>query len=284
MFEQMTYKMQPAGHEQPKPKRSYTEPSSQLKHAFETWLKEWDHLIKKGEKHTKTAYLNALQMLKDVNPSVAEAHGLLIGYNDVTSNKKSFEGVFISAVYAKTPDKHIVFDLDLEKRIHYLGLYLPKDKVFINKGFASQFACEESKGIIINQEGAKLFAGSVEKAAGIINYGNAYFGSSSARPPFILNFGRADIDHSTQSLDILIFNYQEPNYSFKGLNKKINCGDLSPSEIPELMKYAEDLKKQFEPGRNDYKFALEEFERLGPHPIEKIRENVEAILRRAGYA
>ena len=49
-----------------------------------------------------------------------------------------------------------------------------------------------------------------------------------------------------------------------------------------LGKYMTDLEKRFECGRKDYRFGLAVLDGLGPHPEQKIRNDIMEIFRRAG--
>lgn len=75
--------------------------------------------------------------------------------------------------------------------------------------------------------------------------------------------------------------------------KPTEIGDLSRvklfldadkcAQIPELRQYVGELRAQFEPGRKDYKLALEALRKLGPEPDKKIEHDIETILRKGGH-
>jgi hypothetical protein len=57
--------------------------------------------------------------------------------------------------------------------------------------------------------------------------------------------------------------------------------DVFIDRIPELRSYFDNLVSCFEKGRNDYRVAVETVRSLGPKPNEKIRQDIETILKRA---
>jgi hypothetical protein len=63
-------------------------------------------------------------------------------------------------------------------------------------------------------------------------------------------------------------------------NAKLVLREEDCRKIPELVKYFDELKAKLDEGRNNPELLLEMF---GDNPAEKIREDVDELLRRAGY-
>jgi len=173
----LAYKFKGSGHEVPDEKRKFEKPDDKLAAALEEWLRDgW-----------ASAYSPALKLIKPLKPSIADAHSLLIRYQDHTLFKQL--GLFISAIYNQAPDEVIVYDLGI--KASNIGYLLRKNKILINKSELSYGCGSNSKGTIINlgkMEGG--IDGACLKAHGTcINYGQikGEFGRESSGS--ILNYG-----------------------------------------------------------------------------------------------
>ena len=138
-IEKLAYKMQPAGHETPQPKRNYQTSDKKLEAAFLYFLEKWDD---KECNHPE-------RMVKDIKANISEIHGLLVAYQD--HEKIKYAGDFVSVIYNKAPDETIIFDLKLATPINYLGKSLHKNKIIINRSTVGDYFGSEAEGTVINE-------------------------------------------------------------------------------------------------------------------------------------
>lgn len=290
MSEQMAYKMQPAGHEKPEEKRKYEKPSNKLASAFEEWVKEYpdDSMsipVTPDDRETffDKSYSKAQNLTEKLNASVAEAHALAILYRD--HPKCFYAGLFISAIYNKSQEKDIIFDLH-ECRIDLLAYKLVKGKRLINYEKLEGDTGFKSESPIINY-GTMLEVGA-DSSSLIMNLGHAdllggYGGNYRPEPtPVIINFGTCSTITGTCGIVLSLkkprsqVQYNDTPYKPNILLKPKDC-----KKIPELSHYLKQMQRKFELGRKDYTKALAALDELGPEPGEKIAKDIEEILR--GY-
>lgn len=282
MTSDFVYKMQPSGHEEQPIKRKYSEPSSELKLAFEQWCGKWYELLDGPQLYlSRHAYCDALKIAERLKPSISEGHGLLMSHIDENTR---FAGPFISAIYNSVPDKHIHFDLDLDKGISYLGVNLAKDKVLVNTGNIGDYALYWSDATLINQGSINYFYGMGKGQ--IINYGKTNDSFSRTCNLLIVNLGDEHICIDEPGFFTTVINFKpmdESRYVF--FHKLLEGRGLRKAQyfsIPEFGNYMTDLEEKLELGRKDYTKALETLAEFGPRPGEKIFEDIRNILKRAG--
>ncbi len=270
------------------------EPDVRLRDAFDQYLsmaKPSTARLIYDQRCRDDLYLLASGMLKDLQVSNEEAHGLLLE-RKLSADEKDTAGFFISAIYNKSDISEIVYDLDVEVR--NLGYCLPEDKAFINKGNGFQHSGTKAKGIVVNYVGKIpcLIAGFAADGC-VITYG--------ARPS--TGYWVGDFDENDESfvdsvlLDVSLDevlcikgSYEDPVIS-DALSIKGNKYSELPilvlnkdeiGKIPELHGYVSNLKSRFEQGKSDYRIAVETVRALGPRPNDKLKKDIVDILRRAG--
>lgn len=197
------YKMQPAGHDAPAPKRKYPEPDRRLAQTFETWLSRmsplWVPIAQLRYELLDQHYEAAVNLTANLQVSQAEAHSLLIKYQE--HRLIECAGVFISAIYNKLPDKEIVFDLILEKSPKYLGHRLALGKSLINRGKLDEKAGHKSSSPVVNYGVvADNFGDSAN--APVLNYGHCgdFMGSFALAA---INFGECGRNMGDVTLNLV---------------------------------------------------------------------------------
>jgi len=305
-LEQMAYKMQPAGHEAPPPKRKYTQKRSVIS-AYEEWVEKCS---KDKKQHP---YKLAVEAIKNIDCAVENAHALLITHKDKPINIEQKDGIFVSAIYNEAPDKIITIDFDTETSL--LGYKLAKSKTIVVQGKVGAEAGFQAQGNIISYGINTNLLG--ENASGtILNYGHATSGLASTlkKSGLGINMGTA-AGFGSEAKGVII-NLDDAMDFFAGNNKGmvINAGVfgryfaenatgiiitteqirdpeeptwklfIDPKQCPEeLLKYIEGLKSKFEQGREDHMAAIAAIGELGPTPGKKVRKDIETILRKAGH-
>jgi hypothetical protein len=252
----LRYEFRPAGHEMKIERKDYVKTESKLCKVFEKWLDELDDSWDFWNRN----YNKAVNMLKNIKPTVDEAHSALIAYQDHPRINIEHAGLFLSAVYNRVPDMLIVFDVDLDTPIDCLGYKLGKGKVLVNYCKVGWWMGREASGVVVNYGKCGNFMGS--RASGVVvNCGNVEY--------------RMGENASGKIIAI-----KNPK-SFGNLKyAKLVLDEDDCRKIPELVKYFDELKAKIDEGRNNPELLLEMF---GYNPAEKIRKDVYELLRRAGY-
>ena len=275
-LEQMAYKMQPAGHDAPQEKRKYErcESNRKLTTAFERWLKIDIYALHSSPKKL------ADYIIKDLATSVEEVHALLLKYQD----HKNFKhvGAFLTAVYDRVDDRIIIFDLNVDTQIDNIGRDLSLEKVLINKGTVGRF----------------FGFGAVT----VINYGQTARSFGQNTSGATINLGKIE-DYPFTECEGYVINYTEtPEKRKEFIEDILRCeleGKLwTPAEkrnivldqvlsqkykMHELWDYLTELKDKLQPGKDDYKNAIEIVKSSGPEPGQKIKKDIDNIFERNGY-
>ena len=285
------YKLESAGQEKSAKGRNYTAPGKELRDVFEKYLdfskkQDGDKLYDCIERND--LYDGATGLLKGIQPAIAEAHGLLMA-REFSMKELHYAGFFLSAVYNKSDEKDIVYSLEIETP--NLAYRLSRDRAFINKGNGYRDSGTNAKGIIINYCENKKFncvmAGYFAKGP-IITYGatahaTSYDDDNDCGETSPLKISLTDRLHINVLQHCLIID--EGIYLTRGPDTWPPCHLLSKKEVskfPELRAYVDNLKSQFERGRNDHQLVLETIRKLGYKPHMKIMRDIADILRRAG--
>jgi len=317
-LEAMAYKMQPAGHDKPSPRRKYSKPDLQLANAFEKWINS----VKEG-KPAIDDFQRIEDYTKELHPSLDELHSLMIHYQD--HSKVCVAGMFLSHFYNKMPEKIILHDLDIGLR--FVGYLLAPEKILVNLGKMGTQCGYQARGVIINAgeigrdlgsvmepdlAGNKSYSilvnlGKVGDYAGgnsdalIVNVGEAgeklgwdatgpvlNFGSCgkelgchSRYVSILVNTGKADYNVGCESDGILISATPAEWKETRKARKVIDSDEYL--KIPELVKYVDHLRAMFEPAKQDWKLALKAVEQLGTGAKDKITQDILDIFRRANY-
>jgi hypothetical protein len=195
------YEFRPAGHNLKMERKDYIKTESKLYKVFEKWLyefdyKEWNYLIYSDESYNK-----AVKMIKDIKPTIYEAHSALIAYQD--HPKIKYAGLFVSAVYNLVQDKTIVFDVNLDVDINCLGYRLEKGKILVNRSKVGGWMGFQASGIVVNYGEVGEAMGS--RSSGIVvNYGKAGEGMGYEASGIVVNYGRAEESMGLGTLGILV--------------------------------------------------------------------------------
>jgi len=334
MSEQMAYKMQPAGHDAPPPKRKYKTVDKKLTQAFLAHLK--NHTWKTDQ------YKCAEKALKKLDVSVTAMHALLIAYQE-HKNFQEGAGEFASVVYNRVPEKQIIFDIETIVPIDRLGVMLAKNKTLVNRaaigeefgikaegtiinesncgdfmaaqsngavvnnGTTGLLLCEQAKGVLFNYGFARGVGTDSDDAvhsrkttATIINYGKSeHVGSycdslivnlndsgdvlaqNALRNSVAINFGKVNRLGSASKGYVVAAQDPETFGTKMFMKRLVKQTDLEC--VPELRKYLNNLKAKLMTGKDDYRVALQVVKSLGRNPNIRIRNDIEAILKRAGY-
>jgi len=275
-LEQMTYKMQPAGHEEPSPKRKYSEPDKRLCLAFEKWLDREYITLAEDE------YKLAESLIENLTPSVEEAHSLLISYQDdirLTKLKPFNQGLFISAVYNKSPEKEIIFDLELSRAFGCFAYKLPKEKTFVNLTDIGIWCGQYSKGNLINY--GKTGANFGSSSTGVVlDYGRTKSIGNDAS--LVISLGECEL---AQNNDVLLYggtsiqhgglsfyaSFDQPWQKFDQKSRK-----LQAAPMPRWQKYMAEIKQGLEKGRTDHHAAIDAIKDLN---AAKIKADFHRILK-----
>lgn len=280
MSERMAYKMEPAGHEEPPKKRKYGQQDSNMKKlipVFEQWLNYMDRVVVQPTKlqHTirlpgRSHYEKAEILLEGIDVSIPEAHVLALQYQD---HEAIFEaGLFISAMYNKSADKIIVYDLELDRKLRHLGFQLPKNKTLINKVNAGEEFGELALGTVINY-GAAYTLGT-HSSGPVINLGEVKYGLAYGNNDTVINYGKAGISALERAKGTAIMLQEPKTYGDHLENVRIlKAADVE--KIPALEKYLADVNEKLMNAKDDVKLLVKEF---GKHPGHTIEHNIYRIL------
>lgn len=290
-LEAMAYKMQPAGHDKPAPKRKFERDSrlDRLVAQFELWQKCYPTIINPDYEHRGLLHIWAKEAIKGLNPSIEEAHALLLRIQD--TSRFPHTGLFISAIYNTSPEKEIVFDFDMPDLDH-LGFWLQKDKIFINKGVLPSLG-EKAEGTIINYNTIKNTT-----YGNVVNYGKIEKCGTSSEG-LTVNLGKIkELDSYSRSAVInaskygsITFVNQEGivvdttnwtlmRFSNDPPHKKRKYTQKGFVRMHKAREYFSELVKKFEQGKNDYHMAISAVKQ---YPVEKVRKDLISLMKEAGY-
>lgn len=203
-LEQMAYKIQPAGHDEQQPKRKYETPNK-LKEAYEKWL-TLNNYANHDEvsDNQKKCFDNALELTKKLEFRLSDVNALLLEYID--DLKPHLTGLFASALYQRIPEKEIIFDLQIEQALDFVGFALPKDKTLISKIRTGEDLGTCAAGTIINTSFSGLSLGLGQSSTGIIiNYGKTTEYACTGAKSLIINYGICG-DHFADGAKNIIIN------------------------------------------------------------------------------
>jgi len=235
-LEQLAYKMQPAGHEKPQDRRKYDKPNRKLAEAFEKWLKS-------SATTPAKYYKRALAYTKGIEASVEEAHALLWTRQDHPRIHEA--GFFLSAVYNRSNNEEIIFDMNLVTAVNFLAYQLQKNKTFINCADSTGMYCGfHSKGKLINYGKAGIDFGGLN-ASQVLNYGYSPILGREAK--LVINLGACKL---VPRCGLLLNLGTVDNVS------ALSLLDERLQYSPEIKAQMSALKTELEKGRNDYRTAL----------------------------
>ncbi len=268
---------------------------SKLLTAFETYLKSAVDMESPSNRSCHAycgscrddLYEFAGSLLEGSSVSVEEAHGLLLK-REMSDSDKWCAGFFLSAVYNKSVERDIVYDLEI--KVSNLAYKLSEGSAFINKGNGYNYSGTQAEGTIINYvENKNLtyitagFAGS----GSVISYGaraNSDYedeGKSIETVPLKVSVTNELVIRGING-DPIIDNDIAINLGRNRYGRKIILKEKI-DKIPELRSYADDIKLKFEQGRHDYRMVLDTVQSLGAEPHNKIKYDIIDILQRAGH-
>jgi len=304
MLEQMAYKMQPAGHEEPPQKRKYEEPGRKFSETFEKWLKEFPQ--KAEYKDRVAAYNKALRQTKHLDYTIYECSSLLLKYQE--NERLNHAGLFLSAAYNNHKDRVIVYDFTPEHPLIHLGHQFVQHKVLINKGNAGYSALQSGKGCLMNFADIDDDCGSGCSGL-ILNYGKIGSNSGALLSGALINFGEADWQLGQFAEGIIINcgkagkelgssigkgivlalenaeSHGDPIY--KGMKQQTDMSRIFDEKkckkIEGLAEYVENIRKEFEVARTDSKAVLNVLDKYGADPASKIKHDIIALMKRSGY-
>jgi len=276
MLEQMAYKMEPSGHEERAPRREYSKPDMKLAKAFEDWLRirvEWSWGL---------AYATAESMVRDVKDfSSEDVNALAIAYQDHPKFHEA--GLFFSAMYNHGKDKEMVFNPGKELSMEFLGYHLRPEKILVNLVPVCSLGDDNIGGILLNYEKLTTRLGGGGHHGLAVNYGTAQSFDGDCRNTVHINFGTISLARVPSNVNSLFINFGTWGMrKHVDLEYQLNERNYIPL-LPALDKYAQDLQQLFEPGKTDYKKAIEAARSLGPKPAQKVLNDIGGLLKEAGF-
>jgi len=292
-LETMAYKMQPAGHEKPKPRRKYSGPDRRLAQAFEKWLNNemsWFDpeglldLAKKG--------------LKKIDATADELHSLVFKYQDHPNIR--YASPFLSAAYSNQTEN--IFDINYP--LEYVGCLLERDKVLVVLSPTKEYLGQKSEGAILNYGSTHWNAANQNKGL-LINYGEAKDQFGEYTSGITINLGKV-VNYPITKVTGYVINYNGQFDARKKLIEELFAdkkGTLKKewklyerrnlvldytlnhknNAMPGLWDYLQGLKAKLEPGKNDYKKAIEVIDGFGKEPAKKIKKDINEIFKRSSY-
>jgi len=276
MVDQLAYKMKPAGHDAPAPRRIYEKPDSKLAKAFEDWLRipvGWSWGL---------AYATAQSMVIDVKDfSSEDVNALAIAYQDHPKFREA--GLFFSAMYNHSKDKEMVFNPGKELFIEFLGYHLRPEKILVNLVPVCSLGEDNLGGTLLNYEKLTTRLGGGGHHGLAVNYGTAQNFDGDCRNTVHINFGTVSLALVPSNVNSLFINFGTWGVrKHVDLEYHLNEGQYIPL-VPALDKYIKDLQQLFEPGKTDYKKAIEAARSLGPKPAQKVLNDIGGLLKEAGF-
>jgi len=300
-LEQMTYKLEPAGHDAPAPKRKYTKPDRKLAQAFKKYLASSKQVF------TTTSHSRAIDCIRNLERDIKneqitadELHSLLHKYADhpciITS------APFFSQTYNLMPQRTFFLDIDIGKPLEGIGCYLNPDKILVVLTGTGRNLGEKSKGTILNYGQAKDDHIGHGNQGLIVNYENTYAMGGNEVLGTVIN-------QAERSSRLLLLRDQTgylidyaPKRKMSGVEKENNDAHISGFKedskknyaiykmlrtkkplVPKVWDYLQKLKILLEPGKHDYKKAVSAIETLGTNPAKVIRETLDDLFKGSDY-
>jgi len=291
------YKMQPAGHDAPAPRRNYAAPDSKLKNLFEGYL-GLGIKIEEGWKGSHPSdigwrlYEFAIKYLENLQFTPEEAHGLLLE-RELDEKERWRAGFFLSAIYNKSEQDEILYDLEI--KVGNIAYCLPEGKAFISTGLCDDIGTG-AKGIIINYaKGRQGHYGLSSILLGpMFCYGHDYLRAKENFPALlrlmvsnrltVVGYEssklKTDSDKWYDSVEIEICKIYKSGTFVNYIDPRVIAEKIH--KVSECRQYIDNLVSKFAKGRKDYRIVLETLRNLGPKPHKKIRQDITDMLRRAG--
>ncbi|MBI4182182.1 MAG: hypothetical protein HY520_04420 [Candidatus Aenigmarchaeota archaeon] len=322
MIERATYRLPPAGHGVPPRGREYPAPDKKLRRILDTWLEAegWEHdsddfaLEITKELDLQLAEVHALLLHYQAHPLHDEMGRFISAlYHRVP------ERVIVFDLELEKPPSWLAYHSPSGKvfiNTSTLGgatgwgasgpvINMGRDSEavtdcssapFINYGEISAYPLRQALGpdenatiaerassLLINLGVIRppLFTGK-ESSGVIINYGTcpAYLGFQSSA--MVINCGQAG-DYMASAAKGIVLAVREPKSVGLKSEMELYLDQGRCARIPELGVYLETLRERFERGRGDSDAAVRALDDLGPHPEQRIRQDISLILTRAGY-
>jgi hypothetical protein len=265
------YEFRPAGHNLKMERKDYIKTESKLYKVFEKWLYEFDYNEWNYLNYSDESYNKAVKMIKDIKPTIYEAHSALIAYQD--HPKIRYAGLFVSAVYNLVQDKTIVFDVDLDVDINCFGYRLEKGKTLVNRSKVGGWMGFRASGIVVNYGRAEERMG-LGTLGILVNYGKAGDWMGDLASGIVVNYGKAgDFMGSVASGKIIAIKNPKSFGYLKDAELVLNEEECR--RIPGLIEYFDELKAKLYEARNNPELLLEMF---GDNPVYKIKKDVYNIV------
>ncbi len=259
-------------------------PDDPLYHAFGEWLKEVPGEIEydNQEPHYQRA-LEALKGIDGIKPKTpADLNPILLAHQDYDNIRNA--GLFLSAFYNSIDQTDLVWDLDIDERINWIGYKLDRGKRLVLKADSGNEIGTESSGLLVNYadvegdmawkaEGSAVNFGNVAEFAwdakgsavnfgsvsgsmclnakgSAVNFGSVGFSMSSNGLGSSVNFGSVGtyIAREAENIQANIA-IRNPDGNFQRYGDP--CLDENEAkQHPRLITYFEEFKRQGEAYRN----------------------------------
>jgi hypothetical protein len=175
------------------------------------------------------------------NLLVADAHAAVIALQD--DNNIWNAGLWLSAVYNRSPDKLIVYDLQLpeDKTPAYLGYRLNEDKVLVNSRNAGDWMGYYASGVVINNGNAGNWMGYYASGV-VINNSNAKLGMGEYASGVVINNSNAKLGMGEYASGTLICLKDPKGYSRNLSEARLVLREQQCSQNPALIQYLIELR------------------------------------------
>jgi len=278
------HKMKPVGHDPPEARREYSKPDRKLQLVFEKWLN------KGVPRMYKQDFFDAQTAIKTLDANIDEAHGLLLEYESHQNLRMA--GLFLSAIYAKHPDEHIIYDVETRTPIDHIGYGLLEHKILIIDARTGKRAGSYALGLVLANAQTGYDTGAFASGTTVIN---AQAGNSTGRGASGLIITNEQTGRLTglQASGIIITNahtdesmgWQASGLFLTPTNPKnwaetFNGTHIDAEQIQQNDKLREYLTKLHETTKMlrtiDDIAAFKE--KYGKKPQEKIKQDIERLL------
>ena len=249
-------------------RREVLRPDDPLYRAFEKWLEGAPetvprYLYDSGKREVGDLYRSARRVLSKIDlsgKSPEEINSVLMSFRN--DKRLANAGLFLTAAYNKLDQKDIVFDLNIDQPVSYVGFRLGKGRSLVLKSDTGEWIGTESLGVLVNYaniggemaycaEAPAVNFGevgewmSLNAKAPAVNFGEVGEGMGLWAKAPAVNFGEVGGEMALEAKGKVYIALKNPKGEFHR-NGEINLDEDECKQHPRLVKYFEELKKEFE--------------------------------------
>ncbi len=205
-------------------------PDDPLYHAFGEWLKgtpeSIDFLI--NERKPENCYSKALELIGRIvglkERTTEDIQVVLLQYQD--DPKIRYGGLFLSAYYNLIDQKDLVWDLDIDERIDWIGYRLDRGKRLALKADSGDWIGHQSNGLLANYADVKGRMAPYAKAPAV-NFGNVGLHMAWRAEGAVVNFGSVEGSMAWSAKDPSVnFRTVTENMASEAKGSVVNCGSV----------------------------------------------------------